>query len=586
MLSLLLATASAETLGPGEEIERAVALHVTNGGFRHVGDAIEGIVPASFPIEDVSGSTECDGADENPLTYELDATDLVLAAENVDIQTGEGRIDITLYMSLQSDPSSLVVQGDCTFLVDLDETCTLQIKETSVVAHLGMEIQLLDGDDGPVFDVTVEDPTVHMSAINNPLADCTLADAVDFLLIDDEYGITNIVMAFLEPELVGLGAELEGSIEDALNQTVIETDFSLGEATLYLALYPTLLELEDRGMILGLGGTVTPDMLSECVPETEGSEFADADWPSFDETAWDTSLDYDAGIFVSKGFVDHLLWNVYASGGLCLDIAELAGDTLTLETDLFGSFFGDDFAALFPESQPIGLEAVPTTPPEILFDDDTPEFALVLEDFGLDFSSELDHRETRLFQVGLNTEVGIDPGFSPTEIAPAILIDEDRIDFTEPYNELLEPGFSAGLADFLPTILAQFLPDDLLPVFTLPDLYGLGIDTVFWVPDEAGEWQGGFVLIDVAGVTPMEIPGCQGGSLGCDGGETPSFEEMLGCSEGGGCADSGCDGDSCSGDSCSGGSCAVHPHGGFRIPNRVWVLSFLGLLGLLRRRED
>lgn len=582
MIALLLATASAETLPPGEEIERAAALHVTNGGFRHMGDAIEGLVPASFPIEDVSGETVCDDADANPLSYELDSTEIVLAAENVDIVTSEGRLDITLYLSIQSDPADLVIQGDCTFLTELDETCALKIKETSVVAHLGMTMELIDGEDGPTFDVIVEDPTVEMSPINNPLSDCVLADAVDFLLIDDEAGITNILMAFVEPELVGLGAELEVTIEDALNQTVIDTEFSLGEADLALSLYPTMLELDDAGLILGLGGTVTPSQLSDCVPASDGSEFANADWPDFDETAWETSLDYDAGLFLSKGYIDHILWNVYASGGLCLDVAELAGDTLTLETELFGPIFGDEFGALFPESQPIGLDAKPTQPPTIAFDDDTPEIALVLEDFGLDFSAELDGRDTRLFQVGLNLDVGIDPGLSPTEFAPAILIDPDQIDYTEPYNELLPAGFSAGLADFLPTILTQFLPDDVLPIIALPDFYGLGLETVFWVPDDEGEWQGGFMLIDVAGVTPMEIPGCQGGSLGCDGEESPDFNAMLGCDESGGCGDSGCSGDSCSGDSCSSSGCSVHAKP--RLPSRFWILSFLGALGLMRRR--
>lgn len=588
MFALLSSVALSGTLAPGEEVERAVALHISNGGFRHVGDAIEGLVPPGFPIQDVEGEVECDEADATPLTYVLGDTELVLKAEDVELVASDGRLDIAIYMSLQSDPADLTVTGDCSILTDLDETCTLQFKETSIVARLGLEMELIETADGPAFDVTVEDPVIEMSAINNPLQDCTLADAVDFILIDDPNGITNILMAFITPELEGLGAELEVTIEDALAATTIETDFAFGEAELALKIYPTLLELDDRGLLLGLGSTVTPSALSECVPETEGSEFADSDWPAFDETAWTTSLEYDGGLFVSKDFVDHILWALYASGGLCLDVGELAGDTLTLTTELFASIFGEEFAALFKEEQELGLVTAPNAAPEIVFSDDMPPFALRLDQFGLDFSAQLDDRQARLFQVGLGMDVGIDPGLSSTELAPAILIDTEAIDFSEPYNELLPDGFSSGLADFLPTILAQFLPDDLLPVIAIPDLYGIGIDTVFWVPDDEGAWQGGFILLDVDGVVPYEVPGCQGGDLGCggDGGEI-DIETMLGCSADGGCSDAGCSDEGCSDEGCEDSGCATHGRGArFVIPGRFWMFAFIGGLGFLRRRRD
>ncbi|MCP4806554.1 MAG: hypothetical protein GY913_01165 [Proteobacteria bacterium] len=588
MFPLLTSFAFAGTLAPGEEVERAIAVHLSNGGFRHMGDAIEGLVPPGFPIQDVEGEVECDEADANPLLYTLEDTELILVAEDVELVASDGRLDIAIYMTLQSDPADLTVSGDCSILTELDETCTLQFKETSIVARLGLEMELIDTPDGPAFDVTVEDPVIEMSPINNPLQDCTLADAVDFILIDDPNGITNILMSFIEPELVGLGADLEVTIEDALSATTIETSFEFGEAELELAIYPTLLELDERGLLLGLGGTVNPAQLSECVPPSEGSEFADSDWPAFDETAWTTSLEYDGGLFVSKDFVDHILWALYASGGLCLDVGELAGDTLALTTELFASIFGEEFAALFKEEQPLGLVTAPAAAPEIVFSDDMPPFALRLNQFGLDFSANLDDREARLFQVGLDMDVGIDPGLSSTELAPAILIDTEAIDFSEPYNELLPDGFSAGLADFLPTILAQFLPDDLLPIIALPDLYGIGIDTVFWTPDEDLQWQGGFILLDVDGVVPYEVPGCQGGDLGCGGeGSEIDIETILGCSSDGGCSDEGCSDEGCSDEGCSDSGCATHGrHARIVIPGRFWMFAFIGAMGVLRRRQD
>jgi hypothetical protein len=580
-MHLLLTAALAGTMPPGEEIERALAIHLTNTGLRHVGDAIEGLVPAGIPIKDISGSVECD-ADADPLTYALDETELVLRAEDVEIAASDGRLDITLYLSIQSDPADLSVQGDCSFLVDLDETCVLEFPTTSAVAHIGMALALAEHPDGtPYVDATVEDPTLEISPIGNPLADCTLADAISFILVDDPENITNIVMGLVEPELDGLGAELELTVEDALAALIIETSFSLGEAELALELYPTLLDLDDAGLALGLGGTVRPSFLSDCVPESQGSEFSGADWPAFSETAWDSSLEYDAALFLNKDYVDHLLWNVYAAGGLCLDVGELGGIDLT--TELFASMFGEEFSELFDEPQTLGLVTNPNHPPEMLWSHDGAPMRLLLEEFGLDFSANLNDRMTRLFQVAITTEVGIEPGLTSDSFAPELVFDTEGIEYSEPYNELLEPGFGEGLDSFIPTVLDGFLPADLLPVIAIPSFYGIGVDTVFWIPDEEQVWQGGFILLDVANVEPLEVPGCEGGDpLGCSGeGGGIDFETALGCGEDGGCGDQGCSSDS----GCEDTGCATHK-GKARIviPGRIWMLVFFVAMIRLRRR--
>ena len=580
-MHLLLATALAGTMPPGEEIERALALHLTNNGLRHVGDAIEGLVPEAIPIKDISGELECEeGAD--PLAYALDETELVLRAEDVDITASEGRLDITLYLSIQSDPADLTVQGSCSFLSDLDETCVLEFPTTSAVAHIGMALELAEHPDGtPYIDATVEDPTLEISPIGNPLADCTLADAISFILVDDPENITNIVMGLVEPELEGLGAELELTVEEALEALVLDTSFSLGEAELELALYPTLLELDEAGLALGLGGTVSPSTLSDCVPESQGSEFSGADWPGFSETAWDSSLEYDAALFLNKDYVDHVLWNVYASGGLCLDVGELGGIELT--TELFATMFGEEFAALFDASQPMGLVTNPNNPPTIHWSHDGAPIRLFLDEFGLDFSANLQDRMTRLFQVAITTEVGIEPGLSSTEFAPELVFDTEGIEYTEPYNELLEPGFGEGLDSFIPTVLDGFLPADLLPVIAIPSFYGIGIQTVFWIPDDEAIWQGGFILLDVDNVEPLDVPGCEGGDpLGCSGERGGiDFETALGCSEDGGCGDAGCGEDS----GCEDSGCSTH--GGTTrivIPGRIWMLVFFLAMIRLRRK--
>ena len=580
MLALLLNTALADTLPAGGPIDRAVAVHITNGGLQHMGDAVEGLVPPSFPITDVSGEFACDDADEVPLSYTLDDTEILLTAQDVELVTGDGVLDIALFITIESTAANLTAQGDCTFLTDLDEQCELAIPTSLILVEMSLGLELVDG----VVDATVTDPVVTIAPIGNPLSgeNCLLSDAIGTLLLQDDAAISGLILGLIEPSLEGLGADLEISVEEALAGLALETSFALGEAEIDLTLQPTLVELSESGLILGLGGSSIASSFSDCVPSSPGSEFANADWPAFDETAWDSSLEYDAGIFISKGFVDHLLWNVWQSGGLCLTVDELGGGSLT--TELMGNFFGEEWNALFPEPQPVSFQTRPNRSPTIAWYHDAPVVGLVLEDFGLDIATELDARLSRVVQVGLNTEVGIDPGITSTAIVPALVIDEEGIEFTEPYNELLPDGFSNGLAGFVPTVIGTFLPDDLLPTIALPSLYGIGLKTVFYEPDEQGEWQGAFVLLDVENVEPLDVPGCSGGISCEDGGPGLDIEEILGYSDGG-CGADGCS-DGCGDEGCSDSSCTVHGerHNRFS-PIGRWMLLVLALSGILLRRS-
>ena len=108
--------AFAGTLTPGAPVERAAALHVTNGGFARIGDVVSGLVPPTFPVSDIGGSLACDDADTNPLTYGLTAIDLTLAAEDVQLVAGDGALGLTLFVSLGSTPAQLDIAAVCSLL--------------------------------------------------------------------------------------------------------------------------------------------------------------------------------------------------------------------------------------------------------------------------------------------------------------------------------------------------------------------------------------------------------------------------------------------------------------------------------------
>lgn len=582
MWILLLSAAFAETLAPGQPVEYAAALHVPQGGLDHIGDAVEALVPSSFPVSDISGQFECDEGGE-PLGYALSSIDLTLKAEDVSLRGVDGALELMLTLSLGSTPAELVVSGSCSFLSGLDETCGVQLPTTSVVATLRLELNLVEDASGGVFvDAVASDPQIALSPIGNPLSDCLLADAIGTLLHQNDAAISDLLLSFVEPELAGLGAELETSIEDALGALLIETSLSLGEGELALALEPSAIRVDEAGLLLGFSASSTPSVLSACVPASEGATIAGATWPTLDNTAWDTSLGYDAALLVNKDFVDALLWGVWQSGALCIDVAELG---IPLDTGLFSNLFGESFAALFDpaDPQPLGIVTAPLSPPVAAWDDDGAPVRVVVNDLGLDFSAVLDERQTRLFQVAVAAQIGLDPNLDRAQLAPELVIDPALITFSEPYNELVDPGFSAGLADFIPTVLASVLPDDLLPVVSIPSVLGIGVETVFWLPDAEGQWLGGFILLDTEEVQPIEVAGCSGGSFGCDGfeggGDPFDFESALGCSEDGGLA--GCE-DLDSG--CADSGCAVHRRPAWPL-GRAGLVVFAGVLTLLRRRE-
>ena len=94
MLLFLSSFVHAEPLPAGSEVERAVAIHLSQNGLRRLGDGVESLVPAEIPISNLGGDFECDAGSGDLLTYTLDNTELLLTAQNVDIHTENGLLDV------------------------------------------------------------------------------------------------------------------------------------------------------------------------------------------------------------------------------------------------------------------------------------------------------------------------------------------------------------------------------------------------------------------------------------------------------------------------------------------------------------
>lgn len=531
-----------------DPVPEAVAVSVSRAGLDRLGNALGDVMPESFSIGSLGSELACDEADPTAvLTIEVDALDVLIHVDEVSIVPSRERLDIAFYGAIDSTPTTLSAAGSCPPLTDLEETCAVELGTTPIEAHFGLGLTL----GGGVVDATVDELTVTLGAITNPVEGCTVASAIGTLLGQNPLALTELLQEQIDPAMADLGPTLEASVEEALAALTMDTSFALGEAELALHLEPTELDLDEDGLLITLGATLETPPVSPCVVEAPVPS-GDPPLPVLDGNG-PGDLQYDLAAVVNKTFVDQILHAVYNSGTLCIDAGALSG--LTLDTALLGAAFGDQWGALFPEPQPVDLVIAPTTPPTIRFEDDGAPVRLDLNGLGLQTWSALDARDVRIFGIAMQGEVGVNVAYADGALTPSLDLDPADLAMEELGHELLGPGYAQGLADFLPTILDAALPADLLPTIALPSFNGIGVEAMWFLPAQGGDWLGVWVTLDTDDVTPLELAGCEGGAIGCDGESSPEFDiesalgcssegggcgaESLGCSEDGGCADSG-----------------------------------------------
>jgi hypothetical protein len=553
-----------------EPVEQAVGIHVSERGFDRLGEAIAGIMPVAFPVGALNGALACDEADPTQvLAWSLDSMVLDLDIQEVELVPSPGRLDLTVYGALSSSSTTLRATGACAPLTSLDETCGVELPTVALEIHLPLAIAYADG----AFDATAGTVTFDLAPIGNPLDDCLLADAIGTLVGLDPEAITRILEDAVAPSLADLGATLEPTIEDALGALVIDTTLALGEGEIALGLAPSAFTLDDNGLFIGLGGTVTPSVVSTCVPAGVGPSGADP-WPALVGVAPDGALTYDAAAVIQQAFVDQVLFAAYQTGALCIDVADLGG--APLDSSLFAPVFGDTWAELFPETVPLALAVRPLAAPTAGFAEDGPPLRVNLDGLNLAAYGVIDGRETRVFGVTLAGSIGLDLPLVDGTLTPAIVVDDSLL-FVEDDHELLPEGYSDGLAAFVPTILGSFLPE--LPSVAIPSFRGIGLDFIWWMPEAS--WLGGYAVVDIDDLEPIELSGCAGGAVGCEGGSLNTGDidiaSELGCDDASGC---GADSSGCAG-GCEGGSGCNH------MPLGVRFLPFLVAMVVpaLRRRS-
>ena len=530
---LLFSTANAEEFSV--TTDKALALHISGQGFSRIGEGISGLLPASISISAGSNSFEC--SSDTILDYSLSDMDIFLSIDETEFTTSEGTISLGVYGTLSSGVTQLTAQGDCSLFTDLDETCDIKISTTAFSLNMDIGISQANGQ----FVVDAGDANFFLSPITNPVGGCLLTDVIDTVLGQNPNLINDLITDAIQPELDDLPQTVKDSIEDALDELQVDSNLDLLDSTIGLSLEPSLIEIDERGVLLGMAATISTEVIDQHCVDTSTAEIpADQDWPEFDGLSLGGSLPYDTGLFIGRHFMDQILYTAWVSGALCLDVEDLTG--LAFTGEFVSNYFGEELNELVGQEQ-VKLYLEAQKPPTTVFDDDQPPIVMNTEGFGLRLFGPVDERLSRILQVDLAADIGFKIELSNQQLSVDTSLNSDDFDISESYSELLSPGYSENVAALLDLSLENFVPE--LPRFTIPSFLGITVGPLVWEPSADQSWQGGYLFINTDNVTPLVIPGCSANDLACDGGGSSvqiDIEEQLGCDEAqAGCSDdAGC----------------------------------------------
>lgn len=545
--------------------DHAFAVHLSNTGLETIGDAIEKKLPNGITVGAGDGVFECSSTTE--LNYTLEDWTINFAIDEIAFQTEEDQLFLNITGYISSTETSAILSGDCAVFESLDETCSLQLGTTPFSLSMDVQMRLENGS----FVTSVDGPVFEIANITSPISDCLLSDAVDTLLGQDPALISNIISDLLVDELDSIPQSVESSLNNVIDDfTINQTVDLLGEG-LDVLLEPTAVYLDENGVVFGFASELSLDVQESCIDPTQFDPPEEVPWPEFNGKVFDSEMNYDAGLFLGRHFLDQMFYAVWASGVMCIDVSEQAG--LDLTGEFASGFFGEDLGELVG-SEVVELKMVPSAPLTVLFSDDQPPISIVIDDFAMIGYGAVEQRRTRLFQVDTNSELGIDIRLQDNSLILNAPVDIERFVFEEAYHEILPVGYSEGVPELMDLALGSVLTDDMLPTIHLPVILGMEMDAIVWQPDENQDWLGAHIMFTTENIERYPLTGCSASDLGC-GSSGPvidvDIDGMLGCHD----VEVGCEGGGCS-----------QQGGRIRLPaGRVMGLCTFVLVCILRRRE-
>ncbi len=553
----LLFTSSAfaqENWRPNDTIPRALSLQVTKRGF----DSIEGVVVDILPgllaeqdllqLDDIEAGSGSFGIQLRNIQPTIDIRGLDIlpvvpssAGVGAEIQL---RVNATLALNSQAEPYYLGVSA----LFDLCDG-NGWMAPTAVTIAIPLQITVVTKPDNTKgFDVNLTIPSNSVA-----VGSLQLRGECDGLLNTIGNALTDVIVdAVLIPQLRPTLEDLEPTIEEALAAAVIDQEVDALGKTLFVELTPLQIKTNTDGLEFIYNSRFSAAQ-DACVREYDplASLKTDTPIPALSSNPPSTQI----AAYVSDDMMNQALYAAFSGGILCVNVdEELLGDSLpiALDSSLVGLLGGPGYDPILPvEPAPLIIQTRPRKVPQISWSGDKP-ITLGLDEFGLDFYTEIEGRQARVIGLDLQTDVGLDVDLDGATGSLAVLLDLDPAKFNFSMNgDVFVPGTEQDLIDAVGGLMETILPlalgglTDSLS-FTLPSFSGLGLTDITLGP---GGTQSDWLRAEVA-VGPVTY-----GEAGCD-------------SSGGGCG--GCEGSSDCGGGCS--SAGLNLGTGFGLLLPIWAL--------------
>lgn len=455
--------------------------------------------------------------------------------------------DAVVTVNSPGDAAVLDIFAELFGLDVIDDTCDLYVNPINLdlSAVIGMELVVdpagidVDGDGTPDtkrLDVTIPPATWSWDAQGEDIqfTNCGLADVIN--TVNDVtnffgFNLYDLILDLVEPQIDtainDLPATLEPLLEDTFASLTISQEIDLLGEPLALTLWPESLQLQADGMRIGLA-SVTDVKMAPCVAKygiTESASTA-SPLPAIGVTPAGIPFPAHAVALIDDDFVNQVLFGVWSSGVLCLDLAntDVIDLPIPIDTGLLNALSDDAFVDLFPVTSPLALVLAPRKPP-VMVKEGPNDVNVRLDELGVGMFVEIDGRRTRLVNLDLAADAGIDLPFDtatgtlalavnlpPGAIVPTVTYNE----FAPEANEDIEEGFG-GIIDSVVGILLGDLLGGLS--FPIPSFEGIGVtDLAVAAAGPNGDHVGAFVS---TGVVTYPSAGCDesgGCTSGCDSG--------------------------------------------------------------------
>ncbi len=554
---MLISTTALASYTPGSVIEDAALVDITAAGFDALTDALPALLPSSIPIDDISD-------DGGIYEYALSNMWVEMEMTSASITPQDGYLDVDIDMSIQINSSSDLFEVYYEILWVIGESCYGYVApfDASIQAEVGLTLQDLDGDGYADLDATVSNLVFDYDldgASDVNIQDCSISYVEEAL---NYFGISiwDLALSLADPLLSsaveGFLPDLEATIEDAFSQAVINQEMDLGGVTAQVELYPADITIEPAGMRLNMNGGMSVDEAADCVAiyDPGGSLQTLSDAPLLASAPGGVSPDYHMGLMLSDDFGNQALYALWRGGLLCYRITE-EEIGFPIDTSILGLMAGDAFDDLFPVSKPLVIQTRPRNAPVLDFVGEH-DVAVTVDELGLEFYGELDHRQSMILGLDLAADVGIDLALDDAtgELAVGVDLSSDAVGATVGVNEFkpdADADIEANFASVFDTLIGGVvggLLEDL--TFALPSMEGFGLTGLeISAAGDDSDWLGTYASV---GIVPYASTGCTDSS--------------------GGCASS---------DGCGGGCASGGPSGG------KWsAFVFAFALAIMRRRED